>query len=279
MTAKKSIDDNGAGQPIKATTTAKEKTKEPVKGSQIKTNKKAASSSVKATTKRLSNAQKPAPAKVAVKNQPQNKSSKSVPKKTPTKAKNPPKEAKKKAVAVVLEVDAKVGAGRPTKYKPEYCQMMLDFFDIEVMRCVEVEVKPNVKEVRYVPNTFPTITRFASNIGVTRDTLYEWASKKDEKGNLVNAEFSDTLTRCQDLQETLMVEGGLSGAYESKVLIFLAPNLTRLKNKVEVASEVNLSAATTEKLDALYNDSMNKIIEAGQLVAGRAQRLGLTGNK
>lgn len=279
MTAKKSIVDNGAGQPIKATATARTKTKEPVKGSQIKTNKKAASSPVKATTKRLPNTQKPAPAKVAAKSLTQDKSSKSAPKKTPIKAKTPTKGEAKKEVVIVPEADAKVGAGRPTKYKPEYCQMMLDFFDIEVMKRVEIEVKPNIKDVRYVPNTFPTITRFASKIGVTRDTLYEWASKKDEKGNLVNAEFSDTLTRCQDLQETLMVEGGLSGAYDSKVLIFLAPNLTRLKNKVEVSSEVNLSAATTEKLDALYNDSMNKIIEAGQSVAGRAQRLGLTGNK
>lgn len=279
MAVKKSIDASGAGQPVKATTTAKAKTKEPVKGSQIKPIKKAVGSPVKATTKRLPVTTKPSAAKVAAKVSTQNKSSKSASKKTPVKAKTPPKEDAKKAVAIVPEVDAKVGAGRPTKYKREYCQMMLDYFDIEVMKRVEVEVKPNVKEVRYVPNTFPTITRFASRIGVTRDTLYEWASKKDENGNLVNREFSDTLTRCQDLQETLMVEGGLSGAYDSKVLIFLAPNLTRLKNKVEVASEVNLSAATTEKLDALYNDSMNKIIEAGQSVVGRAQRLGLTGNK
>ena len=195
MTAKKSIVDNGAGQPMKATATARTKTKEPVKGSQIKTNKKAASSPLKATNKRLPNAQKPALAKVAAKSPTQDKSSKSAPKKTPVKAKTPTKGEAKKAVVIVPEADAKVGAGRPTKYKPEYCQMMLDFFDIEVMKRVEIEVKPDIKEVRYVPNTFPTITRFASKIGVTRDTLYEWASKKDEKGNLVNAEFSDTLTR------------------------------------------------------------------------------------
>ncbi|NDI85106.1 terminase small subunit [Undibacterium crateris] len=234
--------------PIKKTTETDSKDRVPVK------------SQNKATPKRSSTTPK------ASKSATQSKSQEKKPIKKPDS-----KPATKRRTSTEKVLDP----WRPTKYKPEYCQMMLDYFNIEVHREVEVEVKPGVFEKRHITNTFPTITRFASKIGVSRDTLYEWASKKDEKGNLVHQLFSDTLTRCQDLQESLMVEGGLSGAYESRVLVFMAPNLTRLKNKVESVAEVALTVTSTEKLNEIYDQKMAEIKSSAAAASGRYERLGL----
>lgn len=169
----------------------------------------------------------------------------------------------------------KLDPWRPTKYREEYCQQILDYFTIEVSREEEVIVKPGVTERRRTVNTFPTITRFAASIRVSRDTLYEWASKKDENGVLVHPRFSDALLRAQEMQETLMIEGGLSGAYEPKVLVFIAPNLTRLKNKIETTADVSMNVTSTEKLDEIYANKMEQIKAGAANAVGRAERLGL----
>jgi len=56
--------------------------------------------------------------------------------------------------------------GRPTDYRPEYCQALIDF-------C----------------STGKSLTAFAVKIGVHRDTLYQWGK--------VHQDFSDALTRAR----------------------------------------------------------------------------------
>lgn len=71
--------------------------------------------------------------------------------------------------------------GRPTVYRPEFCEMMEAFFDIPLEREVIVDVpdvEGGVKERRMVANTFPTFGRFAASIGVSSDTLRKWAKAK-----------------------------------------------------------------------------------------------------
>ncbi len=210
-------------------------------------------------------------------------SSTAVTKSVKAKAKEPSKKSVKDSVSRTAkalkmmpdnDADQGQGRGRPCLYKPEYCRMMREFFVIDVSREVEVKVKGGA-ETRYITNTFPTLTRFATKIGVSRDTLYEWASKKDAQGNLIYPEFSDALTCAQDMQETLMIEGGLSGHYESKFLTFLAPNISRLKNKVETVAEVNMNVTNTEKLDEVYEQKRREIEVSKLSAAGRAERLGL----
>lgn len=186
--------------------------------------------------------------------------------------------AKKTAVKKPVAKKPKaLSRGRPTAYKPEYCQMMRDYFVIDVSKAVEVNVGGGKTETRHITNTFPTLTRFAVNIGVSRDTLYEWALKKDEQGNLVYPDFSDALTCAQDMQETLMIEGGLSGHYESKFLTFLAPNISRLKNKVETVSEVMIAPIDTEKMNDFYAEKIKEMEAGKRAVSGRIERMAKNG--
>ena len=97
--------------------------------------------------------------------------------------------------------------GRPTKYKPEYCEMLISFF-----KC-EPKAKTNEKGGYYVEGVLPTLERFASAIDVSTETLQEWKRKHEE--------FSVSLTRALELQKTYLIEGGLRASYNPRFTQFI----------------------------------------------------------
>jgi hypothetical protein len=126
------------------------------------------------------------------------------------------------------------GKGRPTLFKEEYAQQLLDFFNIEPFREVEyTDSQGNLKGRESVPNKFPTLARFAVNIGVTRDTLYEWSTAKKEDGELKHPDFSYAYKKAKEYQEALLVEGTLGGAYQQAFAIFTAKNVLGWRDKTE----------------------------------------------
>jgi len=124
--------------------------------------------------------------------------------------------------------------GRPTKYKPEFADKMVEFFSQPPIREVTtVDAKGNeTKQV--LPGHFPTLARFATNIGVTKDTLHDWATAKHiETGELKHPDFSSAYKKAKDLQEANLVEGTIAGAYNSTFAIFTAKNVLGWRDKVE----------------------------------------------
>lgn len=125
--------------------------------------------------------------------------------------------------------------GRPTKYKPEYCQQLIEYFDIDAYSKETIEkmteyfkdgeVKKEVEKYKYVPNKMPTIFRFAQKIGVNEDTLVEWSK--------VNQEFSAAYKAAKEIQKEFLISLGLSGAAPSPAFIFTAKNVTDMKDKTE----------------------------------------------
>jgi len=123
--------------------------------------------------------------------------------------------------------NGKKDTGRPTLYKKEYCEHIVNYFE----RCqaeILVDVKffqpnknatistilnplnedetvdaGNVKEIsqKLVMQRFPTFARYARSIGVTKTTLYEWAD--------VYPEFSYSMRQCNEIAESILVENGL----------------------------------------------------------------------
>ena len=80
---------------------------------------------------------------------------------------------------------------------------------------------------------FPTLARFATNIGVTTETLHDWATAKNPDGTQRNPAFSYAYKKAKDLQQANLVEGTMKGAYNSTFAIFTAKNVLGWRDKVE----------------------------------------------
>jgi hypothetical protein len=80
--------------------------------------------------------------------------------------------------------------GRPTDYTPQV---------IEELNQYLIEATPlNMK--------IPTVEGIALRLGVSRDTLYEWAK--------IHKEFSDTLGKLKMMQKEALIETGIFGGKE-----------------------------------------------------------------
>jgi hypothetical protein len=106
--------------------------------------------------------------------------------------------------------------GRPTKYKAEFCDQLIAFFDVEPWELREVtltlrNVTTVEKDERYATR-LPTFERFAHNINVHVDTMIEWTNKEDKNGKLVHPKFSEAYKRAKQLQKDILIENGLQEA-------------------------------------------------------------------
>lgn len=95
--------------------------------------------------------------------------------------------------------------GQPTKYRKEYPEQLIEFFDVESFTIVND--KP-------LASKFPTMARFALNLGVHIDTLHEWKNKTDENDKLVHPEFSEAYKKAKLYQEAWLYENGLAGVID-----------------------------------------------------------------
>jgi hypothetical protein len=203
---------------------------------------------------------------------------------TPAKGKAPPKGKKparkiaaKTPVPAVIEqkpVDppepVEIIMGRPVKYTPEITQALIDYFNIRVDRVENVQV-PNkdgtiVEEKQVIVNDFPTLTRFAHEWGLTRQTLKNWADALLADGSRRYPDFFYAYTRAKEAQESLIVEGGMAGKYESRFVVFASKNLIGWRDQVEQTVTQTINTTNREALDAAYEAGMAKSQEA------RAQR-------
>ena len=149
-------------------------------------------------------------------------------------------------------------AGRPTDYRPEYANMLLEF-----MSRTSHEVGVNktyykawdwsrdgwVKSEKHVvlAETYPTLHRFAFNIWVLVETLNNWAEAKypddhpwldDEWKPLAwthkHPEFFDALRIAKQIQEAILVENAMNGNYPAQFAIFIAKNNFGYSDKSEL---------------------------------------------
>ena len=81
---------------------------------------------------------------------------------------------------------------RPSKYKEEYCEGIMEYFRNEEI---------------------PFFEEYADSIDVHVDTLHEWAS--------VHQEFSEAKKRAKQIQKAKWMKGGLTGDFNPTVTIWL----------------------------------------------------------
>ena len=147
--------------------------------------------------------------------------------------------------------------GRPTKYKPEYCQQLIDyieawepFYNIPIEESQEVDEKGkpvNKTKMKSVPNAPASLFKFAKIIGTSRSTLYEWAS--------VHKGFSDSIKIAKDAMEEMLVDNGILGLYNASASIFALKNRCQWTDKNEVIAKVDLHT------DMSDNDVLKRIKE------------------
>lgn len=111
--------------------------------------------------------------------------------------------------------------GQPTKYKPEYCQQLIDYFSIEPLEIIREQEITGTEGGKYVsrrlPQRFPWFEGFARKIGVHRNTLKNWCAEYPE--------FAEAYETAKDLQREFLVDIGLSGATSASFAIFTMKNV------------------------------------------------------
>lgn len=112
-------------------------------------------------------------------------------------------------------------AGQPTKYKPEYCQQLIDYFSIEPLEIIREQEITDTEGGKYIsrrlPQRFPWFEGFARKIGVHRNTLKNWCAE--------HPEFAEAYETAKDLQREFLVDIGLSGATSASFAIFTMKNV------------------------------------------------------
>ena len=131
------------------------------------------------------------------------------------------------------KVKPKHAGGRPTKYKPEYCKAILDFFDTELYdTTIETYYYKNgeSKETeKRVAKPLPFLSAFARSINVCRDTIREWRDQ--------HPEFSVAYKTAKEMQKEMLINCGLLGLYNATAYIFTAKNIAGMRDKQELIVE------------------------------------------
>ncbi len=116
--------------------------------------------------------------------------------------------------------------GRPTLYRPEYCQELVEVFDIDpYWETTKVNQRTGIEITERVANSLPTLAGFARKIGVSRSVLQDWGKR--------HPDFLYAVTRAKACAEDMLVINGLLGLYNAQFSIFVAKNYTDLRDVQE----------------------------------------------
>ena len=119
--------------------------------------------------------------------------------------------------------------GKKIKYKKEYCERMLKFFNVKhTEEKYEVTTDKNGEKIKTVEkaNPLPTFEKFAVSIGTCAETLEKWSAK--------HKEFKHTCMQCKELQKDMLNDLAMRGFYNPTYTIFVAKNITDMKDKPEI---------------------------------------------
>lgn len=123
--------------------------------------------------------------------------------------------------------------GRPTEYKPEYCQKLIEYFSVKPYELKKKQIVTKSGEVceieQEVANDMPTLAGFAIQVGVDRHTLAKWAKK--------HTDFGAAYKMAKEFQENYLVKNGMKSLIHPVFSIFVAKNVIGWRDKVEINEE------------------------------------------
>ena len=121
--------------------------------------------------------------------------------------------------------------GCPTKYDDKYCQEIIDYFNKPAYEPIMIKDDEGVLSVAtnkqdkplMKPCSLPTKEGFAFSIGIHCETLTNWAKKHND--------FFEAFKKAENLQKNILIQNGLIGNYEKTFAIFVAKNVTDMKDQ------------------------------------------------
>ncbi len=128
-----------------------------------------------------------------------------------------------------LDMDGKCPrCGAPTKYRPEFPQMMIDYFSIKPWYWRD-EIRTSKKGEPYTVrvkdmNDIPFFNTYCMKIDISQKQMLEWV-KDPKKG-----EFSKAYKICKDLQKNFLIQIGARGLSNPAMTIFTAKNITDMRD-------------------------------------------------
>ena len=121
--------------------------------------------------------------------------------------------------------------GRPSKYKPEYNQVVIDYVDSCVDNITEFHKTRGENSNSYervVDANIPIIAELCNILFVNKSTLYEWKEK--------HKDFSDSLDYLVRKQEAMLLKGGIEHKYNPTIAKLILSSNHGYKEKSDVTS-------------------------------------------
>ncbi len=157
-----------------------------------------------------------------------------------------------------MESQTHARGGRPSKYKPEFADRLIEFFEDYVREPYTKEiiredisyydqdagggVKNKRTEYKFVAKRLPTLFGFARQIGVDYDTVHRWSILRvgdaPEKGEVDRRpyrypEFYGSYKKAVLFQTEFLTAIGLGGIAPPTAYVFTAKNVIRWRDATE----------------------------------------------
>lgn len=145
------------------------------------------------------------------------------------------------ATALISVPNVAPRIGRPSGYKPEYCESVLEYFTRErAPRRIEVTSEESDKDgkktvYRNLCAELPDMTGFCIEVGIGRETLYRWQRE--------HAEFRDACNTARMIGESIAVDRGNNGLYPTAAYQFYMKNVYGWKDKTEIETVASQDTA------------------------------------
>lgn len=149
--------------------------------------------------------------------------------------------------------------GRPSAYRPEFAERLIDFFTVEPYTEVDVPQPSGLVKRQRMATDPPMLQEFARRIGVTKETIDNWATAINPDGTPRYPEFFDAYARARELQESLFSRAGMLGVYEPRFLAMAMKNLCGWQD--QPAPKVDHAAVSKDELDRRFGQR----VEAARL--------------
>lgn len=206
------------------------------------------------------------------------------------------KKPQKKTTKQTTKAPLPAVMGAPTKFRPEYVDDIIRFFEVEPYRREEIEqaveyfqngkVKKAAVKYRLVPNKMPTLFGFAREINVDYTTVYRWAERGEDEELQKRVEnhiegreilhpdefakiqalqdFCKAYKAAKEMQKEYLVNLGLSGATPPAAFIFVAKNVTDMRDERNHTLTGADGGPIEVMVDELTDDELQNIARGGK---------------